>query len=390
MSRLLCALALWGAFWAVADGPKTLARLDFVRSPAAQETTAAREVIREAETALADGPWSVMDKDSVAASGDKHDYFSVPPYWWPNPDTPDGLPYVRKDGVVNPDRKLYDNVGLGKLCGAVETLALAHALTGEERYAARAAHLLKVWFLNMETRMNPHLNFAQGVPGRSKGRPEGIIDTVCFARLMDCLDLLAGAPGMSAEVLDGLRTWFGAYLDWLLTSPFGKWESTRKNNHATCYDVQAARIALFAGREDVAKGILAKAAADRIDKHVAPDGRQPEEMARTKSFDYTLKNLEALMDLADLARHFGIDLWGHTGPGGQSIQVALDFAVEYSLGGKPWPGENLDGLNLPRLFPLLQRGCVAYGLPRHRELLKQHAPPDWPSHRVHLWYPLSP
>ncbi len=27
-----------------------------------------------------------------APSGDPHDYMSMGPYWWPNPDTPDGLP----------------------------------------------------------------------------------------------------------------------------------------------------------------------------------------------------------------------------------------------------------------------------------------------------------
>lgn len=44
-----------------------------------------------------------MDKTLVAASGNKHDYYSFPPYWWPNPDTQDGLPYIRKDGQTNPD-----------------------------------------------------------------------------------------------------------------------------------------------------------------------------------------------------------------------------------------------------------------------------------------------
>ncbi|WP_200791335.1 alginate lyase family protein, partial [Klebsiella variicola] len=57
---------------------------------------------KKADLALKHPLFSVMDKTLVAASGDKHDYYSFPPYWWPNPDTKDGLPYIRKDGQTNP------------------------------------------------------------------------------------------------------------------------------------------------------------------------------------------------------------------------------------------------------------------------------------------------
>ncbi len=43
-----------------------------------------------------------MDKSLLAASGDKHDYYSFPPYWWPDPSKKDGMPYLRKDGETNP------------------------------------------------------------------------------------------------------------------------------------------------------------------------------------------------------------------------------------------------------------------------------------------------
>ena len=52
------------------------------------------------DLSLSDGPWSVMDKQHVPPSGDKHDYMSLGPYWWPDPDKPDGLPYIRRDGEV--------------------------------------------------------------------------------------------------------------------------------------------------------------------------------------------------------------------------------------------------------------------------------------------------
>lgn len=381
-------LALLLAPAGTAEAAKTLADLTFVKSEAARSTEAAKQVLPEARKALSAGPWSVMDKPGVAASGDKHDYFSVPPYWWPNPKTADGLPYVRRDGETNPDRGKYDNTGLGAMCRAVEALALGYALSGDEKFATRAALLLNTWFLDPATKMNPHLNYAQGVPGISTGRQFGIIDATSFPRLLDCVELLAPSPAM-AEVLPGLRTWCGAYLDWLLNSPFGKAEAKTNNNHATCYDVQAVRIAFFVGRDDIAREILGKVPTERVNKHIAPDGQQPEEMKRTKSFDYSLKNLEALMDLADLARHTGLDLWGHVGPAGQSIRKAFDYVVTHSFGGEPWPGENLKGLNIPRLLPLLQRGAKRWPDGGYRAILEKQTPADWAADRAQLWYPLG-
>ena len=39
----------------------------------------------DAKTALALKPMSVMDKAITPPSGDKHDYMSQAPYWWPDP-----------------------------------------------------------------------------------------------------------------------------------------------------------------------------------------------------------------------------------------------------------------------------------------------------------------
>ena len=50
----------------------------------------------EADEAMAVGPYSVMDEDETPPSGDKHDYMSLAPYWWPDPAKPNGLPYIRR------------------------------------------------------------------------------------------------------------------------------------------------------------------------------------------------------------------------------------------------------------------------------------------------------
>ncbi len=160
----------------------------------------------EADLALGVGPFSVTYKKSTPPSGDKHDYVSIGIYWWPNPDTPNGLPYVRHDGKVNPEvnNDTFDKAAIGKMSAAVQSLALAYYLTGEERYAEHAAKLLRVWFLDLATRMNPNLNFGQSVPGVNDGRKEGIVETITFTNLGESAQLLSGSIHWREQEMKGL------------------------------------------------------------------------------------------------------------------------------------------------------------------------------------------
>src|SRR3954447_8394533 len=64
---------------------------------------ALEQLKKDAAEAMKQGPCSVMDKQVAPPSGDKPDYMSRARYFWPNPDTADHLPYVRKDGERNPE-----------------------------------------------------------------------------------------------------------------------------------------------------------------------------------------------------------------------------------------------------------------------------------------------
>ena len=160
----------------------------------------------DAEKALKQSPLSVLDKDATPPSGDKHDYMSVAPYWWPDPSKPDGKPYIRRDGERNPDRKsLGDADALGRMQGAVTTLALARYFTGRDACAEHAARLLRAWFLNEATRMNPNLNYGQAVPGRTDGRGAGIVDTAGLIHLVDAAILLEASAAWTEADRKGLR-----------------------------------------------------------------------------------------------------------------------------------------------------------------------------------------
>jgi len=298
---------------------------------------AASELRREAQDALHDGPWSVMDKQIIPPSGDKHDYMSVGPYWWPDPETDDGLPYVRRDGERNPERNNYDNVGLNRVIQAARALSLAAYLFDEPRYAERAATLLRVWFLDEATRMNPHLQFGQAIPGRVTGRGIGIIDTHNLPELLDAVALLRTTDAWSRADHEALRAWFEKYLEWMLTSEHGQAEARTRNNHAVWYDAQVAAIALFVNNHDTAKRVLGDVGPRRIATQIEPDGRMPHELARTKSFDYTRFNLDAFVTLAELARHVdGVDLWAYETDDGRTLRAALDWYAPFVAGEEQW------------------------------------------------------
>src|SRR6185369_12693959 len=88
---------------------------------------------REAQKLLTAGPFSVTSKAVTPPNGDKHDYMSQAPYFWPDPKSPNGLPYIRRDGERNPEiDKITDHRVKDQMEAAVETLALAYHFKRDE------------------------------------------------------------------------------------------------------------------------------------------------------------------------------------------------------------------------------------------------------------------
>ncbi len=299
-----------------------------------------------ADWAMTEGPYSVMNKRETPPGGTKHDYMSLGPYWWPNPKTKNGLPYIRKDGQVNPDfYKISDAREFDKLVSVVHTLGLGYYLTGKEEYATRAVYLLRTWFLNPATRMYPNLKYAQGIPGITPGRGIGIIDTHEMPMLLDGIALISGSPALTAQDKAGLHEWFSQFLKWLVTSKNGQDESNAKNNHGSWYDQQVVGIELFLGDKDQARQVAEAAETKRIALQIKANGSEPLELARTKSFSYSVFNLEALVRLAQEAQHAGVDLWSYRAPNGGSIRSALNYLLPYALGQKKWTHEAIYGVH---------------------------------------------
>jgi hypothetical protein len=325
------------------------------------------ELLANAKKALASKPVSVMDKQQLPPSGDKHDYISQAPYFWKDASGH----YIRRDGERNPESGKDSDAGrVGKMCSNVHTLAMAFYFTGDEAYAKHAAELVRVWFLNPATRMNPNLNYGQGIPGEVDGRPMGIIGTRGFVQLVDDLRLLGASKTWASADQQGMVSWMSQYLNWLQTSKIGVGEKDATNNHGSFYDTQAAAIAVFIGETEVARRVITDAREKRIAKQIEPDGKMPRELGRTKSFGYSAFNLRALEDLASIGQNLGVDLWHFTTIDGRSLRKALDFMAPYADPSRKWPYQQIEKSNLGSLDLLLLRAAPAFPDAHYEAALK--------------------
>lgn len=282
--------------------------------------------LRDADKLLDEPDPTVVDKGMTPPSGDKHDYISMGRYWWPNPDTKDGLPYVRRDGHSNPELKKFDRDRLGRFSANLRRLTGAYLLAGRTEHARKMASMLRTWFLNERTRMNPNGTYAQMVPGHRDGlgRPEGVLDLYSLIDAVDAAAVLERDNLLSKKEMKALRAWFSAYVDWLLTSESGKGEYAAKNNHGIAYDVQTVVYARFAGRDEVARELIETFAERRLEKQIEADGKQLRELARTTAFGYSTYNLTHMLDMCVAARTMGIDLY-------DAADGAIDRAIGYLI-----------------------------------------------------------
>ena len=331
-----------------------------------------RKLLSDADKALKSPLIAVTDKSSLLPpSGNRHDYFSLSPYWWPDPSKPDGLPYIRRDGQTNPESKRdLDQPRVAQMGYNTQTLALAWYLTGDEKYASRAAQQLRAWFLDSATRMTPHLRFSQLVRGNPEERGSGIIDTRWFIEAVQAAGLIEGSRSWTATDKADLQQWFASYLNWLLTSPNGAHERAARNNHGSWYAAQTAAYARYVGDTLRVRQIV-EGARDRIGWQIKPDGSQPIELERTRSMHYSGFNIEALSRLAEIGRTMNVDLWNYSAPAGGSLRVAIDHLAKYIASGEKWPGQQIDEVEPDLLVIQLRRARTAFSSPSYDRVLQR-------------------
>jgi hypothetical protein len=302
-------------------------------------------LIKSANNALTEELTSVMQKTQTPPSSSKHDYLSLAPYFWPDPNKSDGLPWIRKDGQVNP---LTRGVNVDEpvkdiMMDNTKDLAFANFFSDDPKYAKRAVQILQTWFLNEETKMNPNLNYGQGIPGVNTGRGFGIIEFTGLIDIITSIELLKINNSIDIQTETEMKNWLSEYANWMQTSTIGLQEKATANNHGSWYDAQLVAILTYLKKDAEAKIVLENFK-KRITEQIDSEGKQKHELERTKSLSYSIMNLKAHTQVAYFGKVHGVDLWNFTALTGGSIQKAYDFLTPFALGTKTWERQQLGSL----------------------------------------------
>ena len=320
-----------------------------------------KQLLTRADSYLMEEANSVMDKKQLPPSGDKHDFLSLAPFHWPDDTKPNGIPYIYRDGQLNPEASAVpDRENLGKMIGRVKILSVAYYYTGDTVYANKTSELLRTWFINNDTRMNPSLQYSEVITGKNNGTRSGIIAANYFPMVLDAIRLIEDSPAWTHDDQQAIEIWFNDYLEWLLHSNFGIKESKELNNHGTWYDVQASSIAMFLNRSEIVRNILENNMNKLISEKIRPDGAQPFELGRQTSLNYHIFNLMGLFNLAKVGGNFGIDLWNYETPEGSGLKKALDYLVPFALGNETWTHAQIKPIDKDGLHDLICQGIVNY------------------------------
>jgi hypothetical protein len=363
--RIAFLFILLSAWMPAADMPRTLVSEDEaepIRSAIIRKESWTLDPVRrlraEAEKRLKDGPWTVALERPKDLAIDPHDYYSEAPYWWPDPEHPDG-PYLRKDGQTNPARFLSNKAGLNSMADAVFTLGTAAYFLDDPRYAQRARLIIQAWFLNPRTRMNPNLEYAQAIRGVNDGRGAGILDGRVFIRAIEGMELLAQTGQWDAKDQLAVHKWFDEYLRWLTESKHGLDEKHAGNNHASWWTAQVAAVATFVENKSAEHMAFAHYRDVIFPRQIRKDGSAPREETRTRSLSYSAFNLEAYTMTCRIAQVQGVDLWKVHARSGATLETVIGYLEPYLSDPHKWSKEQISDFPNDGMYFLALAGMGA-------------------------------
>ena len=294
-----------------------------------------QRILKAASAYVALEPVTITAFHSEKSPGGPHDFFSQADYFWPDPKSPDG-PYINRDGQSNPDNFDGHRKAMIALSIQMPALTAAWLLTRDRKYGRRACDHLLAWFVTPATRMNPNLEYSQGVHGVSTGRSYGIIDTLHLVEVARAASIVAPSL-LSAEENAALKDWFRSYLQWLKTSDKGKQERSAQNNHATCQALQASEFARLIGDGETRDEIRSQYVDVLLPDQLGADGSFPKELTRTKPYSYSIFNFDVMTTLCQSLKGVGADLLTFKLPDGRGVCLAAAFLYPYLKDKGTWP-----------------------------------------------------
>ncbi|WP_150132302.1 alginate lyase family protein [Prosthecochloris sp. GSB1] len=314
---------------------------------------------KNAEEFLAHPLYSVTEKTTVPPSGNIKDYWHPAPYAWPNPDTPDGLPYIHKDGLRVPGTRMYeaqsnkyDRTAIQRVFDETTALSLAGYVFSKPAYTEKAAKLIRRWFIDEKTAMNPHLTYSQVVMGKNqnRGTASGLIETKDMYFFLDAVRLVKKSHFWCEDDEKKILEWCKSFLAWLNNSDQGRQEVAANNNHGVAFDLQTYALAAFIGDVEQMYEILLRALS-RMKGHVDKNGMQSHEMTRTTTAHYTAFNLHLWFNLSVLLRRTaGLNLFNeerdYDGVKFNPLKKAASWVLGRAAG--DWPFKQIDEFDKER------------------------------------------
>lgn len=341
--------------------------------------TLKKNILAEAAWALKQQPVTVTAQSCPRSAGGIHDFYSEGDYWWPDPKNPSG-PFIQKDGLTNPENFTAHRLAMIRFSRIIGALASAYQITGDKKYVQQAMLHMEAWFINPATMMNPNLQYAQAIKGVATGRGIGIIDTIQLMEVVQGMEAMQDSPLVSKQLLTGIKGWFSQYLGWLTTHPYGKDEMNAKNNHGTCWVMQAACFAKFTGNTEITDFCRNRYKEVLLPSQMAADGSFPLELKRTKPFGYSLFNLDAMSTICQILSTPTDNLWIYQTPDGRSIKKGIEFMSPYLKDKTTWPYPHdvMHWESWPVAQPALVFGAAAYDNTDWLNTWKKldHAPAD--------------
>lgn len=310
-------------------------------------------------------------KTRTAPSMDPRDYISLSPYWWPDPEDPTA-PYIRKDGERNPEVYDFPERESSFLIGdAVQALALVYYFTGEEQYAAKAAELIRTWFTDHTTGMNPNMTYAQYVPGMKEIRGTGIIDSERFLAAVNGAMIISGSESWTDQDEAKLKAWTHAYSYWLDNSVNGLTEAKAPNNHGLWFEVIRQICVLYSGDMDEMKRMVEEDMLPRMDSQITEEGYLHLELLRTIGLHYSTFALQAWCVASHMAEKVGVNVWEYQSVNGRNLSMAIDYLIPYWQDPESWPHMQIAPFNGGSGVMILREAGKALGNQHYLDLAEE-------------------
>jgi hypothetical protein len=334
-------------------------------------------ILEAAANYLTQSPTPITTLPCPRSPGTPHDFYSEAEDYWPDPANP-AAPFVLRADTPNPDAFDAHRDALLRFCICVPALTAAYVLTSEARYAQQAIVHLRAWFVDAATRMTPSLLYGQTIRPAKNGQPEGVVEAVHLAEVVQCIAFLTNFEEFADSDRTAIRKWFAEYFEWLNTSRLAGLARDNKNHHGTSWLLQAAAIAHLNEIIDDAPltTLRHQYKSSTIRAQIVVDGTFPHELTTANPYRNTLFNLDMFAGICVLLSTRFESVWDYElqdGPGMRTV-IARLFPYIKDRGTWPYRADATHFNELPIRPPSLLFAARAYNRPEYAELWKTLKP----------------